>query len=118
MTFSYPVAVVAGTVLLIDTGEETISAEAVFLSGNGSATLTFLYTVSEGDQSVDLGTFEGGDTGEGGGLVGMVLRDSDNPSQVRWTCAHPSLLRAFLITYTHSLVSPSSFLLRFSKSCQ
>ncbi|CAM9804617.1 unnamed protein product, partial [Scytosiphon promiscuus] len=81
VTFSYPVVVVAGTFLLVDTGEETISANAVFLSGNGSVALTFLYIVSEGDQSVDLGTFERGDAGEGGGLVGMVFRNSDNPTQ-------------------------------------
>ncbi|CAM9340464.1 unnamed protein product, partial [Hapterophycus canaliculatus] len=81
VTFSYPVVVLAGTVLLIDTGYETISADAVFLSGNGSAALTFLYTVAEGDQSVDLGTFEGGDVRAGGGLVGMVFRNSDNPTQ-------------------------------------
>lgn len=83
VTFSYPVVVLAGTVLLIDTGEETMSADATFLSGNGSASLTFLYTVAEGDHSVDLGTFEDGDAGEGGGLVGMVFRNSDNPTQVR-----------------------------------
>ncbi len=89
MTFNYPVVVVEGTVLLIDTGETTTSSEAVFLSGNGSAAVTFLYTVVEGDWSVDLGTFEG-DTGEdeaGGdgdvGLVGTILRDSDHPTQVR-----------------------------------
>lgn len=89
MTFNYPVVVVDGTVLLIDTGETTTSSEAVFLSGNGSAAVTFLYTVAEGDRSVDLGTFEGDEeeaaAGDGGdaGLVGTVLRDSDHPSQVR-----------------------------------
>ncbi|CAM9210897.1 unnamed protein product [Ectocarpus sp. 13 AM-2016] len=81
VTFDYSVVVVAGAVLLIDTGGTTTLAEAVFSSGNGSAAVTFLYTVSEGDESVDLGTFEGGDAGQGGGLVGTVLRDSDNPTQ-------------------------------------
>lgn len=83
MTFNYPVVVVDGTVLLIDTGETTVSSEAVFLSGNGTASVTFRYTVSEGDESVDLGTFEGGEAGEGGGLVGTLLRESDSPTQVR-----------------------------------
>lgn len=82
MTFNYPVVVVDGTVLVIDTGETTVSSEAVFLSGNGTASVTFLYTVSEGDKSFDLGTFEGGESGEGGGLVGTLLRDSDSPTQV------------------------------------
>lgn len=82
MTFDYPVVVVASAVLLIDTGGTTTSAEAVFSSGNGSTAVTFLYTVSEGDESVDLGTFEDGDAGQGGGLIGTVLRDSDSPTQV------------------------------------
>lgn len=83
VTFNYPVIVYVGTVLLIDTGEETTWSEAVYLSGNGTAVVTFLYTVAEGDQSVDLGTFAGGEAGEGGGLIGTILRDSDNPTQVR-----------------------------------
>lgn len=98
VTFNYPVVVAEGTVLLIDTGDTTTSSEAIFLSGNGSAAVTFLYTVVEGDWSVDLGTFEG-DAGEeeagGGGdvgLVGTILRDSNNPTQVRrpagWRCGN------------------------------
>lgn len=83
VTFNYPVIVYVGTVLLIDTGEETTWSEAVYLSGNGTAAVTFLYTVGEGDQSVDLGTFAGDEAGEGGGLIGTILRDSDNPTQVR-----------------------------------
>lgn len=83
VTFNYPVVVLVGTVLLIDTGEETTWGEAVYLSGNGTDAVTFLYTVAEGDRSVDLGTFEGGEAEEGGGLIGTVLRSSDNPTQVR-----------------------------------
>lgn len=83
MTFNYPVVVFVDTILLIDTGEETTSGEAVYLSGNGTAAVTFLYTVAEGDRSVDLGTFAGGEVEEGGGLIGTVLRNSDHPTQVR-----------------------------------
>lgn len=82
MTFDYPVVVWVGTVLLVDTGEETTWGEAAYLSGNETAAVTFLYTVAEGDRSVDLGTF-GGDEAEGGsGLIGIVLRNSDHPTQV------------------------------------
>lgn len=83
MTFNYPVVALVGTVLLIDTGEETTSGEAVYLSGNGTDAVTFLYIVAEGDRSVDLGTFGGGEIEEDGGLIGTVLRNSDNPTQVR-----------------------------------
>lgn len=83
VTFNYPVVVFVGTVLLIDTGEETTWGEAVYLSGNGTAAVTFLYTVAEGDRSVDLGTFAEGEAEDGGGLIGTVLRNSDHPTQVR-----------------------------------
>jgi len=99
VTFNYPVVVVDGTVLLIDTGETTTSSEAVFVSGNGTAAVTFLYTVVEGDWSIDLGTFEGDEgedeAGGGGhaGLVGTILRDSDHPTQARrptgWRSGYP-----------------------------
>lgn len=77
--------VLPGAVLLLGTGGGQSSGMAPYLSGNGSDALTFLYTVAEGDESVDLGTYEGGETGEGGGLVGTVLRDSDTPTQVSRT---------------------------------
>lgn len=71
-----------GAVLLLGTGGDQSSGRAPYLSGNGSNALTFLYTVADGDESVDLGTYEGGEAGAGSGLVGIVLRDSDAPTQV------------------------------------
>lgn len=82
VTFNYPVVVLPGALLLMDTGYGQSSGEAPYLSGNSSNVLTFLYTVVEGDESVDLGTYEGGRAGPGGGLIGTILRDSDIPSQV------------------------------------
>ena len=85
--------VLSGAVLLLGTGGEQSSGKAPYLAGNGSNALTFLYTVAEGDESVDLGTYEGGEAGTGGGLVGTVLRDSDAPTQVsRTTKVHHSLV--------------------------
>lgn len=84
--FDFPVVILPGGMLLLDTGkaEANQSGKAVYLSGNRTAALTFLYTVSEGDYSADLGTFGGNDTGgPGGGLVAMVLTDSDTPTQVQ-----------------------------------
>lgn len=83
MTFNYPVVIFTGAILLLDTGDGATSPGAAeYLSGNGSDSLTFMYTVVEGDDSADLGTYDEGDAGFGGGLVGTVLRDSDNPTQV------------------------------------
>ncbi|CAM9430418.1 unnamed protein product, partial [Laminaria digitata] len=69
ITFDYPVVILPGAVLLLGTGGAQSSGMAPYLSGNGSNALTFLYTVAEGDESVDLGTYEGGEAGAGGGLV-------------------------------------------------
>ena len=82
--FDSPVAILPGGVLLLDTGGEDPerSGKAVYMSGNRTAALTFVYTVLEGDSTKDLGTFDGGDAGSGGGLVATVLRDSDAPTQV------------------------------------
>lgn len=84
VTFDYPVAILPGAVLQLDTRESALEspAGAVYLSGNRTDALTFLYTVAEGDSSVDLGTYDGGEAGAGRGLVGTVLRDSDTPTQV------------------------------------
>lgn len=83
MVFNYPVIVLAGAVLLMDVREDfSSSGQAPFLSGNGSTSLTFMYTVAQGDRSQDLSTQDHGDTGAGGGLIGTVLRDSGLPSQV------------------------------------
>lgn len=86
VTFDFPVMIASGGVLLLDTGgggdAQSSAGEAVYLSGNRSNALTFLYTVAEGDSSVDLGTLERSEAGAGGGLVGTVLRDSDFPTQV------------------------------------
>ena len=71
-----------GAVLLLGTGGDQSSGMAPYLSGNGSNALTFLYTVADGDESVDLGTYEGEEAGAGGGLIGIVLRNSDAPTQV------------------------------------
>lgn len=83
--FDSPVVILPGGMLLLDTGraEANQSGKAVYLSGNRTTALTFLYTVSEGDYSVDLGTFDGNETGPGGGLVATVLTDSDTPTQVQ-----------------------------------
>ena len=83
VTFNFPVVVLPGAVLLLDTGDDgQSSGMALYHSGNGSNSITFLYTVAGRDESVDLGTYERGEAGEGGGLVGTVLRDSDAPTQV------------------------------------
>lgn len=84
VTFNYPVEIISGAVLLIDTADGRSPREAPYLSGNHSIAFTFLYTVAEGDHSVDLGTYDGGDTSAGGGLVGTVLRASDKPTQVSY----------------------------------
>lgn len=77
-------AILPGAVLQIDTRESALEppAEAVYLLGNRTNALTFLYTVAGGDASVDLGTYERGEAGAGRGLVGTVLRNSDAPTQV------------------------------------
>lgn len=83
VTFNYPVVILPGAFLLLDTGNAVTSPGAAnYLSGNESDSLTFIYTVVEGDESSDLGTYDDGDIDLGGGLVGTVLRDSDNPTQV------------------------------------
>lgn len=83
VTFNHPVVVLSGAALLLDTGDgPTSPGAAEYTSGNGSESLTFMYTVAQGDESADLGTYDGGEFGPGGGLVGTVLRDSDNPAQV------------------------------------
>lgn len=82
VSFDYPVAVTAEAHILLDVGDGRLPGEAMYLYGNRTSAVTFLYTVQDGDHSVDLGTYEGGATGGGGGLRGTVLRDSDTPTQV------------------------------------
>lgn len=91
ITFNHPVVILAtdGAVLLLDTGDgPTSPAEAPVVSGNGSESLTFMYTVAEGDESRDLGTYDDGEAGHGGGLIGSFLRDSDAASQVCLQCSN------------------------------
>lgn len=83
VTFNVPVVVRTGAVLLLDVGDSASSpAEAAYLSGNGSDSLTFMYNAADGHETKDLGTYDEGDNELGGGLIGTILRYSDSPSQV------------------------------------
>ncbi len=54
VTFSEPVDVGGAPYLVINTGATTTSYNAPYLSGTGSATITFRYTVQANDNSTDL----------------------------------------------------------------
>ena len=54
--FSTPVVVEGSPSLFIDTGNNDARGEAAYISGSGSTTLQFGYTVRAGDNAVDLGS--------------------------------------------------------------
>ncbi len=67
VTFDDSVTVTGSPRLVLDTGDN--QTEAVYDSGSGSATLTFIYTVQSGDQSSDLNYTATNSLGLNGGTI-------------------------------------------------